>query len=40
VGKGSKKVSPCWFVEEMEKRWLRIGGKDGKRKRVFVKKNF
>jgi len=29
LGKRRKKVSPCWFMREMEKRKLRIGGKDG-----------
>jgi hypothetical protein len=30
LGKGREMVSPCWFMEEMGKRRLRIGGKDGK----------
>lgn len=29
LGNGRKKVSPCWFMEGMEKRKLRVGGKDG-----------
>jgi len=32
VGKGREMVSPCWFMEEMGERQLRIGGKDGKPK--------
>jgi len=30
LGKGREMVSPFWFMEEMGKRRLRIGGKDGK----------
>jgi len=32
LGNGREKVSPYWFMEEMERRKLRIGGKDGKPK--------
>jgi len=36
VGKGREMVSPCWFMEEMGKKELRIGGKDGKRTLNFL----
>jgi hypothetical protein len=32
MGKGREMVFPCWFMEEMGKRRLRIGGKDGELK--------